>query len=243
MDRNLRTGHLETRPLTPHVASSLGVLAATFRIFGANLGFIAPVVLIIYLPGHIIYQFAAAAFEIPSSGTLSVLLLNAVDLVLSSLAIPAIVYGLVCTPAIGPSLRWGQRQWSRTLSQQTLVDITVLLYAALLIVPGLIAMVRLAFVPVIVAAEGDRSSQPFERSRQLAKGRMWRILGVLLPLSLVDAAAGFLLLGRISGVDNARVLFSIAECGLAVVSQLVTVATLLLYLDALPEAQKKTAKL
>jgi hypothetical protein len=198
MDRNVRTGYLEPRHQTPHFASALGVLAATFRMFGANLGFIASVVLIVYLPGHFLYQFAATAFEIPSSGTLSILVLNAVDLLLSSFAIPAIVYGLVCTPAIGPSLRWGLRQWSRTLRQQTLVDITVLLYAALLIVPGLIAMVRLAFVPVIVAVEGDPVSEPFERSRDLAKGRMWRIVGVLLPLSLVDSAASFLLLGRIS---------------------------------------------
>ena len=243
MDQDLRSGHLEPRRLAPESRATAGILAATLRIFGANLGFIASVVVVIYLPGHLIYQIAAATFEVPSSGVLSILLLDAVDLVLSSLAIPAIVYGLVCTPAIGPALRWSRRQWGRMLRQQTLADVTVLLYAALLIVPGLIAMVRLAFVPAVVAVEGDRSARPLERSRELAKGQFWRIAGVLLPLSLVEGVASFLLLGRISGVDSARVFFSLAECGLAVVGQLSTVAALLLYLDSLPAVQKKTAKL
>lgn len=243
MDRELRTGYLEPRRLAPPASSALSILGATLRIFGQNLGFIASILLIIYLPGHLIYQIAAAAFEIPSNGVLSILLLDAVDLVLSSIAIPAIVYGLVCTPAIGPALRWSRRQWGRMLRQQTLADITVLLYGALLIVPGVIAMVKLAFVPVVVAVEGDRSVRPLERSRELSKGQFWRIAGVLLPLSLMDGAAGFLLLGRISGVDNARVFFSLAECGLAIVGQLSTVATLLLYLDAIPAVQKNTAKL
>ena len=72
---------------------------------------------------------------------------------------------------------------------------------------------------------------------------MWRIAGVLLPLALVDLAASFLLLGRINGVDHARLLFIVAECGLAIVSQLTTVATLLIYLGLAAPAQRNTAKL
>ncbi|HXA52216.1 MAG TPA: hypothetical protein VNV86_17990 [Candidatus Acidoferrum sp.] len=242
MDRDLRQGSLTLESAAPAFASPLRLLADTFRLFGSRFGFIAGVTLLVYLPGHLLYQLAAAAFEIPSTGVLSYLLLDGLDLVLSSLTIPAIVYGVLRKAGVSPSLRWGRRQWLRTLHMQVLVDITVVLYGALLIVPGLIAMVRLALVPVIVAVEADRQPLPFERSRELAKGRMWRIVAVLLPLALVDAAANFLLLGRISGVDNARVLFSLAESGLAIVAQITTIATLLIYLGV-AEPSKKTAKL
>jgi hypothetical protein len=241
MDRDLRQGSLTLESAAPAFVSPLRLLANTFRLFGSRFGFIAAVTLVVYLPGHLLYQFAASAFEIPSTGVLSYLLLDVLDLVLSSLTIPAIVYGVLRKAGVAPSLRWGRRQWLRTLQMQVLVDITVVLYGALLIIPGLIAMVGLSLVPVIVAVEADRQPLPFERSRALAKGRMWRIAAVLLPLGLVDAAANFLLLGRISGVDNARLLFSLAETGLAVIGQITTIATLLIYLGAVES--KKTAKL
>ena len=226
-------------------ASPLRLLADTFRLFASRFAFIATVTLLIYLPGHLLYQLAASVLDVPSTGILSLVALNAVDLALSSLAIPAIVHGLVRgDPAIGPALRWAQQLWMRMLGQQLLVDVTVILYGTLLIVPGLIAAVRLALVPVIIAVEGDRAVQPLEQSRELAKGRMWRITGVLLPLALLDGVANYLLLGRIGGIDNARILFTLAECGIAVAGQLSTIAALLMYLGIVePPPQKKTAKL
>lgn len=245
MDRDLRRGYLEFVSPAARFHSPLRLLADALRLFGSRFSFIASVTLLVYVPGHLLYQAAAATLGVPASGILSILILNVVDLILSSLAIPAVVYGLVRAPDLSAALRWGRRQWLRTLGMQALVDVTVLLYGALLIVPGLIMMVRLALVPVIVAIEGDRATRPLERSRELSKGRMWRIVGVLLPLALVDGAANFVLLGRISGVDNARLMFTAAECGLAIVSQLTTVATLLVYLGVVEPVQvhKKTAKL
>jgi hypothetical protein len=76
---------------------------------------------VVYAPGHLIYQLTAATFEIPSSGILSILLLNLVDLVLSSLAIPAIVHGLLRGPAMRPPSPgdgangcepWASKYWS-----------------------------------------------------------------------------------------------------------------------------------
>lgn len=231
MDRDHRRGYLEITSFSARFDSPLRLLADTFRLFLARFGFLAGVTLLVYLPGHLLYQFAAATFAIPSNGILSFILLEALDLLLSSLAIPAIVYGLVRTRSdgIGAALRWGRRQWMRTLGTQVLVEITVLLYGALLIVPGLIAMMRLALAPVIVAIEADREAHPLERSRALSRGRLWRLAAVLVPLGLVDLGANFLLLARITGVDHARVAFAAAESGLAVVGQLTTIAALLMY--------------
>lgn len=245
MDPDFRHGHLALDPHTPRLQSPLAILKETARVFASRLGFLSLVTLAIYVPGHLLYQFAAEALNIPSNGILSFVLLDLLDLVLSSLAIPAIVFGLIRRPQLGPAFRWGFRQWTRLLGKQFLVDITVILYGALLIVPGLIAMARLALVPVIVAIEGDREPDPLQRSRALSKGQLWRIVAVLLPLSLVDAAANFLLLGKLGSVDQARVIFALAESLIAVAGQLGTVAALLLYCGLLEPApvQKKTAKL
>ncbi len=240
MDRDFRRGYLEIMQTPSRFDAPLRLLGGTFRLFGARFGFIAGATLLVYVPGHLLYQLIAAALEIPSSGILSFVLLEALDLLLSSLAIPAIVYGLLRDRApLGEALRWGWRQWMRTLTRQVVVEVTVLLYGALLIVPGLIAMVRLAFVPVVVAVEADRQTAPLERSRELARGRLWPMIAVLLPLGLGDLAANFVLLGRIAGVDEARVIFALAESGLAIVSQLTTVAVLLMYLGCIEPARKE----
>jgi hypothetical protein len=251
MDRASRPGQLIIDfPVNPF-DSPLHLLGNTIRLFFRNFGMIAACTLLVYLPGHLLYQAAAVAFEIPSSGIFSAIALEVLDLVLSALVMPAIVFGLMQNMRNAPqkgALRWGLRRWLPMLVNQVKVEITVILYGALLIVPGVIAMIRLTFVPVIVAIEGDTQFNPLERSRQLAQRRFWRILLVCLPLTILDLAGNFLLLGRIAGVDRARILFAVAESLLAVAGQTATVAALLMYLGiAAPgrnaPAYKKTAKL
>lgn len=240
MDREFRRGYLEVETAAPRFGSPLNLLADSLRLYLARLGLIVPVTLLVYLPGHLLYQLATSAMEVPSNGILSILLMEVLDIVLAALVTPALVYGLVHQrqAGLGECLRWGGRQWMRTLGQQMLVEVTVLLYGALLIVPGIIAMMRLAFVAVVVAIEGDRQGRPLDRSRQIAKGHLWRIFGVVLPLTILDLAANFLLLDHLPTVDSARVLFALAESVLAVITQLGTVATLLMYLGLIETPPK-----
>ena len=110
-------------------------------------------------------------------------------------------------------------------------------------VPGIVAMARLSFVPLIIAIEADRQPEPLARSRSLAGGRFWRIFLVLLPIGILDLAGNFLLLDRIPKVDDARIFFAVAESLLAIAGQLGTAAALLMYLGIAEPAQKKSAKL
>ena len=244
MNRELRRGYLEIETTAPRFGSPLSLLADSVRLYLARLGLIVSITVLVYLPGHLLYQFGAAAMEVPSNGVLSIVLMEVLDIVLAALVTPALVYGLVHRQrvALGECMRWGSRQWMRTLRQQMLVEVTVLLYGALLIVPGIIAMMRLAFVAVIVAIEGDRQDRPLERSRQLAKSHLWRIFGVFLPLTMLDLAANFLLLDHVPTVDTARVLFAVAETGLAVITQLGTVASLLMYLGLIEVPRRQPGK-
>jgi hypothetical protein len=167
-------------------------------------------------------------------------------MVLGALAIPAAIYGLVAkfrggrTAPVGESLRWGRRQWGKTLWNLFKVEVTVALWGALLVVPGLVAMVRLIFADAIVAIEGDRETEVLARSRVLSKGHGWRIFLVLLPLMAAGLVGSFVVLGALQDAAYSRVAIALADSVISVGGQWTTVAVLLMYLGvANPAAPAK----
>jgi len=246
MERDFRKGHIEIDFPAQPFDSPLGLLGESVRVFFSNLLFLATATLVVYLPGKLAAQFLCYLLDVPMDGLLSYFVLEISDLVLSALVIPAVVYGLIQRfrtgrPApLGESLRWGQRQWLKTLANQIKVEITIALWGALLVIPGIAAMVRLIFVDVIVAVEADLEDDVLGRSRALTQGRRWRIFFVLLPLLVLDLAATFLALDRVQVVTHSRAAFAIADSILAVGGHLVTVASLLMYLGTV---QNRVTKL
>ena len=244
MDRDFRQGYLEIDFATVRFASPLPLLRDSLRVFFSNLPFLAAATLVIYLPGKLATQFLCYLLDIPFAGVLSYFVLEISDLLLSALVVPAIIFGLVHrfrtgrAPALGESLRWGRRQWFKTLANQVKVEITIALWGALLVIPGVVAMVRLTFVDVVVAVEAGLEHDVLGRSTRLAQGRRWRIFFVLLPMLVLNLAA-FLALDRV-GAPNSRVAFALADSILAVAGQLATVAVLLMYLGTV---QKRVTKL
>jgi hypothetical protein len=246
MERDFRHGYIEIDfPAEPFV-SPIHLLLRSIRLFCSVFPFLAKVTLAVYLPGKLALQFACYVIDVPMEGILSYFVLEIGDLLFAALTVPAIVYGLIHywrkgqTAPAGESLRWGRRQWLRTLGNELKVEVTVTLWGALLVIPGIVAMVRLIFTDVVVAIEGDRQRDVLGRSRQLSHGHRWRIFFVLLPMMILNLAAMFLVLDRVQGVTHSRTLFAIAECVLAVAGQLGTVAILLMYLGLV---QKSVTKL
>jgi hypothetical protein len=170
------------------------------------------------------------------------LALDSSDMILSALVIPAAVYGLVAkfrgvqTASVRESLRWGRRQWGKTLWNMFKVEVTVTLWALLLLIPGLVAMVRLVFAEAIVAIEADRETEVLARSRVLAKGHGWRIFLVLLPLMTVGLVGSFLVLGAFDDAAYSRVVMAVVDSLLSVGGQWTTVAVLLMYLGVVRPA-------
>jgi hypothetical protein len=198
MDRAFRKGHLEIDFPTEKFDSLGELLLRATRLFFSTLPFLAAVTLIVYLPAKLALQSALYALDVPGEGILSYFLMDSCDLILSALVIPAIVYGLVArlrtgkTPPIAESLRWGRRQWGKTLWNKVKVEITIALWSLFLVVPGVVAMMKLIFTDVIVAIEADREREVLQRSRNLSEGHRWRIFVALLPalpLSLVHLYA------------------------------------------------------
>jgi hypothetical protein len=246
MDRAFRQGHLEIDFPTEPFHSAFRLLVRSAVLFFANLRFLAAVTLLVYLPAKLALQFVLYLLDVPTSGMVSYLALDLSDLFLSALVIPAVIYGLVAkfrggqTAPVRESLRWGRRQWGKTLWNMFKVEVTVALWAALLLIPGLVAMVRLVFTDAIVAIEADRETEVLARSRVLAKGHGWRIFFVLLPLMAASLVGTFLILGAFEDAAYSRVVMALADSVLSVAGQWTTVAVLLMYLGvASPAAPAK----
>jgi hypothetical protein len=236
MDRPSRQGHLEIDFPTEPFDSAWRLLVRSAVLFFANLRFLAAVTLLVYLPAKLALQFVLYALDLPTSGMVSYFALDSSDLILSALVIPAVVYGLVSkfrtgrTATVRESLRWGRRQWGKTLWNMFKVEVTVALWGALLVIPGLVAMVRLIFADVIVAIEADREAEVLARSRILSRGYGWRIFLVLLPPMAASLVGTFVILGAFEQAGYSRLVMALVDSVLSVGGQFTTMAVLLMYL-------------
>jgi len=236
MERDFRKGCVEIDfPVEP-VGSPFRVLSRSLRLLFANLSFVAAATLAVFLPGKLLLQAVLAALDIPVEGLLGYGLMAASDLLLSALAVPAVIFGIAmrlrsgAAPPLGESLRWGRRQWAKALWNMFQVQVTVLLWSLLLFIPGIIAFLRLAVVDPVVALEADREHDVLDRSRRLTEGHRWRILAVVLPLGILDMVTSFLVLNAVEKLAYPRVLLALADSLLALCSQWMTLALLLVYL-------------
>lgn len=236
MDRDFRQGYIQINFATEPFDSVVRLLLRSAVLFFANLPFLAAITLVVFVPGKLVLQFGCYVMDVPTGGILSYLLMDFSDLILGALVVPAAIYGLVetmrvgRTPALGECLRWGRRQWAKTLWNKLVVEITITLSGALLVVPGLMAMVRLVFTDAVVAIEADREKQVLTRSSDLSRGRRWRIFFVLLPMMILDLAGTFLVLGRLEGLTHSRVALALLDSLFSVGGQWTTAIVLLLYL-------------
>jgi hypothetical protein len=214
--------------------------------FVADLPFLATVTLAVFLPLKFALHLLFAALEISTAGLLSYALDGAGSFVLAALVAPAVTYGLTArladqkTPPLAECLRWGRLQWARTLWNNLKVSVTVALWGALLVVPGLVKLTRLIFAEPVVAIEGNAAGDVLGRSGEIAAGHRWRIFAVLFPLGILDMVASFLVLQTFRGERFTWTTVAAVDCVLAVCEQLGTVAILLMYLGLTRQAPHRS---
>lgn len=242
--REFERGYLEIGFPSERFDSAWNLLLASARVYFSNLAFLAALTLIVFLPAKLAIQLISDSLDVPKGGLAAYLAMDLSDLVLSAMAVPAAIYGLLVrlrtghTPPLARSLRWGWRQWAKTLWNKFKVEITITLWGALFVVPGVVAMVRLIFTDAIVAIEADKVSAVLERSRDLSRGIGWRIFAVLMPVLIVELAGPFLMLDAVGGSSAPRPVIAIVDSLLSVGGQWSTVIVLLMYLGVIPATQQ-----
>jgi hypothetical protein len=209
--------------------SALGVLGRSARVFARRLPLFAGVTLVVFVPGKLLVQLGCAMADIAPDGVVSYLLMDFATLVLSSWTVPSIIHAILRDTGFGDSLAFGRRLWGRMLWARFKAEMTVTLYSLLLFIPGLMAMARLALVDAIVAVEGAKEPQPLARSSELTVGCRWKVFFVLAPLSLIDLAGSFYLLGAIPGASHSRPLIALTDSIWSIFSVWGTIATLMMY--------------
>jgi hypothetical protein len=216
--------------------SAWKTLSRAVAVYFRHLPFLAAVTLVVFAPFKFAGNLFLEAIEVPTSGVASYVLDGAGTYILMALVTPAAVCGLLArmregrAAGLGECLRWGRRQWGRTLWNGFKADVTVALYSALLVVPGLMKMTQLIFTQMVVAVEGDDAAWPLERSAEIGAGHRWRIFFVLFPLGVLNLAATFGVLQMVRGPGFGWTAVAALACLEAVAEQLGTVAILLMYL-------------
>ena len=240
LDREFQRGSLEIDFPAEPFDSAWKLLLGSARVYFANFGFLAAVTLAVFLPAKAALQFIFYWLDAPKGGVAAYLGMDLSDLVLSALAVPAAIYGLMERLRTGKraplsrSLRWGGRQFAKMLWTKIKVEITITLWGALFVIPGVVAMVRLVFTDPIVAIEGDRENAVLPRSRDLGRGFGWRIFAVLVPVLIVELAGPFLILDGVGGSSAPRPVIALVDSLLSVFGQWSTVIVLLMYLGVVP---------
>ena len=242
MEREFRQGHIEIDTASEPFDSPARLVVRTLRTFLQRFGIISTLTLGIFVPGSLALQFVCEMLDVPVQGIPFYLMMMVLDMVMAALVTPAVVYALVgSSPGFGVALRWGRRQFGKTLWNSVKVEVIVTLRLLLLVIPGVMAMIRFIFTDIVVAIEGDLAPDPMARSTELSRGRRWRMFAVLAPIAIVNMAAEFLILDR-PGIVESRVLFALADSVLNIFGQLTTVAVVLMYLGLVPPKRAAKAK-
>jgi hypothetical protein len=213
-----------------------GMLKHSLSIYFRNFGFIAQVTLAAYAPLKLMVFLFCDQIGVSPGGTAASLIRDAADMILAALVAPAVIYGMVerfrarRTPSLAECLRRGRKLWARTLWNDFKADITIALRLALLIVPGVIAMVRLCFVEEIVAIEGETQTEVLARSREIAEGHGWKIFFVCLPAVGLSFAGEWLLFSLMARLGLSWTTAAALDCVMAVAAQWGTILLLLMYL-------------
>ncbi|UGS37101.1 glycerophosphoryl diester phosphodiesterase membrane domain-containing protein [Capillimicrobium parvum] len=128
------------------------------------------------------------------------------------------------------------------------VLLVMVLYAAaiavgvlLLIVPGIIAGIRLLFGIQMVVLEGRRGVPALRRSWELTDGCFWRVLGINLVIGLAAGIAGVVvgipLTAAAQSADADWLALAASMLSQTVVAPFVAIATTLLYFDLLERSE------
>ena len=221
----------------PPFTSAAAMLKRSLAVYVQYFGFIARVTLAAYAPlKFAVFLFCDVAGVAPG-GTAASLIRDAADMVLSALVVPSVIYGLTeqlrsrPAPSVGDCLRRGRKLWGRTLWNVIKADITIALRLTLLIVPGIIAMVRLCFVEEIVALEPETRTGVLDRSREITEGHGRKIFLACLPAALLSFLCEWLLFSLMARLGLSWFTAATLDCVMAVAAQWTTVLLLLMYLS------------
>jgi hypothetical protein len=169
------------------------------RLLGTNFVLIASITLTIWLPGNLLAEYLI--WNAPSDDA-AMMLSFQVGSLLESFFGPisggALVYALAQLkegrrPSYWEALSVGLRNWGRLFAARFFAGFYILLGLILLVVPGIMLMVRYAFIDPVVVLEGASGDRARRRSAELTRGFRWQIFLAGLLFSVIVVPLGFVI--------------------------------------------------
>jgi hypothetical protein len=150
------------------------------RLCGTNFVLIASIILTVWLPGNLLGEYliwyAPSDDEVSRSFRVGAL----IETVFGPIYCGALVYALAQLkngrrPSYFEAISVGLRTWGRLFSARFLAGLWIVVGLILLVVPGIVLMVRYAFINAVVVLEGVGGDSARRRSAELTRGFRWQI--------------------------------------------------------------------
>ena len=229
------------------------LIRETLRLFAAHLHLFTLIALTVWLPGHVVINYldffaggAPGSAEAAKRGIRVFLVVEAVFGPLVGAATLAVLARIKRgEPATyGQALADGLAAWPRLFIARLVQGAIVLVGLVALVVPGVILLVRVSFVDALVVLDGAPLGPALRVSNALTAGRRSAIFwtGGTLVMGVFSLAA---ILSVLAGVAEHFVAQVLADCAIAVMQTVFTIALFLFYWEArhaaAPEASARPA--
>ncbi len=215
------------------------ILEETFRLLVRHFDLFTMIALTVWLPGHLVINyidFFATSKGAADAAARSFRAAVLVEGLFGPLVIAATLAALLTIKQGQPArylaaMRWALMLWPRLFLTRLVVSVIVLAGLIAFVVPGVMLLVRLAFVDALVALDGLPLGQALRISNALTEGRRRGIFwtGGFLFAAVFSLAAA---LSALAGLAEHFVVQVLADCLIAVTQTVFTIAMFLFYWEA-----------
>lgn len=227
----------------------VGKLVLGLRLLAGNLPVIAPVVLTVWLPAHVLIEALVARSATPDDPFAALPLTNLVEAFFG----PVISGAVICILAerlegrrisYFEAMAVGVQNWGRLFVARLIASCLVLLGCLALIVPGIVLAVRYSLIDEVVVLEGASANACRARSDQLVRGKGGLIFlsgFVCFTALLTFAAAIGVFLQSVPALDSRWANIGV-QCLINILSMLISCVLFLYYRESrgLPELASET---
>ena len=161
---------------------------------------IAAVGFVVYLPCQILIEIVSIEFERAFPADDPRALFTLIRFIIESVAILGIVNFIIrkleneegCgDDSVGDILLHGIKKWPKFIGVGFIAGLKIMVYALLLIIPGIYKAVQFSFIDCVVSTNDNKFTDPSFESERLVENNWWRVFGFLLLIVLLQIILEF----------------------------------------------------
>jgi hypothetical protein len=205
-----------------------------------NFLLIASIILTVWLPGNLVGEYLLWYVPSDDEAVRSFRVATLIEWIFGPIYCGALVYTLAQLkdgrrPGYSEAISVGLRTWGRLFSARFFAGIWIVFGLFLLVVPGIVLMVRYAFIDPVVVLEGLGGDRARRRSAELTRGFRWQIFLAGLLFCVAFAPLSFAIrvpYEQFFPAINTMATDVVADCVLDIVYAILQIVIFLYYWQA-----------